>query len=96
MIETKIDNIENNIIDTEEKLNNEQFMIMEAMKKVKDPFKSLTVEDIMKDLKVGQVTAYEIFKRADFPAITVGKTKTVTTLAYLMWKMNQQEKGVKK
>lgn len=91
MIETKIDNIENNIIDAEEKLNNEQFMIMEAMKKVKDPFKSLTVEDIMKDLKVGQVTAYEIFKRDDFPAITVGKTKTVTTLAYLIWKMKQQE-----
>lgn len=69
----------------------EERLIIEAMKKVKDPFKSLTVEDIMKDLKIGIVKAYEIFNREDFPSINVGKTKTVTMLAYLIWKMKRQE-----
>lgn len=71
----------------------EERLIIEAMKKVKDPFKSLTVEDIMKDLKIGIVKAYEIFNREDFPSINVGKTKTVTMLAYLIWKMKRQENG---
>lgn len=69
----------------------EERLIIEAMKKVKEPFKSLTVEDIMKDLKIGIVKAYEIFNREDFPSINVGKTKTVTMLAYLIWKMKRQE-----
>lgn len=69
----------------------EERLIIEAMKKVIDPFKSLTVEDIMKDLKIGIVKAYEIFNREDFPSINVGKTKTVTMLAYLIWKMKRQE-----
>lgn len=69
----------------------EERLIIEAMEKVKDPFKSLTVEDIMKDLKIGIVKAYEIFNREDFPSINVGKTKTVTMLAYLIWKMKRQE-----
>ena len=69
----------------------EERLIIEAMKKVKEPFKSLTVEDIMKDLKLGIVKAYEIFNREDFPSINVGKTKTVTMLAYLIWKMKRQE-----
>ena len=71
----------------------EEKLITEAMKKVKDPFMNLTVEYVMKDLGIGIVKAYEIFNRNDFPAINVGKTKTVTLLAYLIWKMKRQEKN---
>lgn len=71
-------------------LDIEEQMITEAMKKVKDPFVNLTVEDVMKDLGIGIVKAYEIFNRKDFPSINVGKTKTVTMLAYLIWKMKKQ------
>lgn len=81
-----------NVEHTEDnELTVEERLIIEAMKKVKEPFKSLTVEDIMKDLKIGIVKAYEIFNREDFPSINVGKTKTVTMLAYLIWKMKRQE-----
>lgn len=93
MMEEKI--INNEITDTKDKLElYEQHMIEEAMKRVKDPFKLMTVEEVMKDLRIGYVTAYNIFRRSDFPAIHVGKTKTVTTLAYLLWKMKNQSKVV--
>lgn len=83
----EINNTKDTISSTEEKL------ITEAMKKVKDPFMNLTVEYVMKDLGIGIVKAYEIFNRSDFPSINVGKTKTVTLLAYLIWKMKRQERG---
>ena len=47
----------------------------------------------MKDLRVGYVTAYNIFRRSDFPAIHVGKTKTVMKLAYYIWKMKHREES---
>lgn len=74
--------------DTKEETNltPQQLMIIESMKKIKDPYKNITVEDVAKDLKVGINTAYEIFKRDDFPAIRIGKQKTITLLSYLIWK----------
>ena len=45
----------------------------------------------MKDLLCGEATANEIFKRADFPSINIGKTKTVTYVAYLVWKTTRKE-----
>ncbi|MBQ7411237.1 MAG: hypothetical protein IJW20_07645 [Clostridia bacterium] len=92
MIETKIDNIENNIIDTEEKDLKEK-AIIEAIKKVKDPFQNWTVKEVMKDLLCGEATANEIFKRADFPSVNIGKTKTVTYVAYLVWKSTRKEES---
>lgn len=92
MIESKIDNIENNIIDTEEKDLKEK-AIIEAIKKVKDPFQNWTVKEVMKDLLCGEATANEIFKRADFPSVNIGKTKTVTYVAYLVWKSTRKEES---
>ena len=92
MIETKIDNIENNIIDTEEKDLKEK-AIIEAIKKVKDPFQNWTVKEVMKDLLCGEATSNEIFKRADFPSVNIGKTKTVTYVAYLVWKSTRKEES---
>lgn len=69
----------------------EQKLIMEIIKKVNNPFANLTVKNIAKDLNIGINTAYEIFKRDDFPSINIGKTKTITLLAYLMWKLQKHK-----
>lgn len=81
-----------NVIDTKEKNNYslKELMIMEAIKKLNDPFINLTVQDIAKDLKMGENSANQVFKRADFPSVNLGKPKTVTLLAYLIWKMDRK------
>ncbi len=69
-------------------------MLAEAVKKINYPFKNWTVQEVMKDLKVSEATANAIFKRKDFPSVNIGKTKTVTLLAYLIWKMDRKENEV--
>ncbi len=69
-------------------------MIAEAVKKINYPFRNWTVQEVMKDLKVSEATANSIFKRKDFPSVNIGKTKTVTLLAYLIWKMDRKESEV--
>ena len=43
------------------------------------------------DLKMGENLTNDLFKRKDFPSVNIGKTKTVTWLAYILWKMKRQE-----
>ena len=83
-----------NIIDTKDEIELLKVAIIEAIKKVKDPFQNLTVKDIMKDLLCGEATANAIFKRDDFPSINIGKTKTVTYVAYLIWKSTRKEEDI--
>ena len=80
-----------NVIDTKDEIELLKVAIIEAIKKVKDPFQNWTVKEVMKDLLCGEATANEIFRRADFPSINIGKTKTVTYLAYLVWKTTRKE-----
>ena len=61
-----------------------------AVQKIDDPFKNITVKEVVKDLKMGENLANEVFKREDFPCVNIGKTKTVTLLAYLLWKMEKR------
>lgn len=87
---------------TTETLNNidknklKEIMMSEAVKKVNNPFRNWTVQEVMRDLKVSEATANSIFKRSDFPSVNIGKTKTVTLLAYLIWKMERKESDVMK
>lgn len=87
---------------TTETLNNvdknklKEIMMSEAIKKVNNPFRNWTVQEVMRDLKVSEATANAIFKRSDFPSVNIGKTKTVTLLAYLIWKMERKESDVTK
>ena len=67
-----------------------ELMIIEAVKKIKNPFVNLTVQDVAKDLRMGENFANQIFKREDFPSVNIGKPKTVTLLAYLIWKMDRR------
>ena len=67
-----------------------QELIKEAINRLENPWKNLTVKDVSKDLKMGENLTNELFKRADFPSINIGKTKTITAIAYALWKL---EKG---
>ena len=87
--------VENKVIDTEENTDInfllKKIIIMEAVKQLKDPFKNLTVEDVAKDLKMGLNLANDLFKQKSFPSVNIGKQKTITLLAYILWKMEKQE-----
>ena len=82
--------VETQVIDT--KANLQEQVVMNYINKLKNPFARLSVSDISKDLHIGINQAYELFKQDDFPSITIGKRKSVTLAAYLLWKMNK--KGV--
>lgn len=77
------------IIDTKEKSLNEQ-IIINYLNKLQNPFMILSVADVSKDLHIGINQAYELFKQADFPCITIGKRKAVTLAQYLLWKMSKK------
>ena len=49
------------------------------------------MEYVAKDLKMGLNLANDLFKRKNFPSVNIGKQKTVTLLAYVLWKMERQE-----
>lgn len=85
-------NIETKIIDTKDTTyySLKELMIAEAVKKLENPFANLTVQDVAKDLKMGENSANQVFKREDFPSVNLGKPKTVTLLAYLIWKMDRK------
>ena len=70
--------------------NLKEKIIALAVQKIDDPLKNITVKEVAKDLKMGENLANEVFKREDFPCVNIGKTKTVTLLAYLLWKMEKR------
>ena len=72
------------------KENLKEKIIALAVQKIDDPFKNITVKEVAKDLKMGENLANEVFRREDFPCVNIGKTKTVTLLAYLLWKMEKR------
>lgn len=65
-----------------------------TIEKYGDPLRNLTVAEVAKDLKMGENLANQLFKRPDFPAVNIGKTKTVCALAYVLWKMQHRESEV--
>ena len=75
---------------TQEKNTMQEQIIMNYLNKMQNPFVTLTVEQVSKDLHIGINQAYDLFKQADFPTITIGKRKTVTLAAYLLWKMSKK------
>lgn len=89
MNEIKTDTL---VIDTKEKTPLEEQVVLSYINKLQNPFKTLSVADISKDLHIGINQAYDLFKQKDFPTTSIGKRKVVTLAAYLLWKMNK--KGV--
>lgn len=73
-----------------------QELIKEAINKLDNPLKNLTVKDVSRDLKMRENLTNELFKRADFPSINIGKTKTITAIAYALWKLEKRMPEYKK
>lgn len=91
-------NNENNVIDTQEKLNNlsltldnyQEKILLETIKRLKNPFINISVQDVAKDLKIGENMAYAIFKRDDFPSVNIGRCWKVCLISYLLWKTQKR------
>lgn len=75
----------------ERKYTVEELMAIEAIRKVKNPFRMITVKDVMRDLNICESIAYRTFRRDDFPSINIGKTNQVMLLPYLIWKMQKRD-----
>ena len=76
---------------TEEKnYNLKELMMIEAIKSVSNPFINLTVQDVAKDLKIGENMAYTIFKREDFPSVNIGRCWKISLISYLIWKTQKR------
>lgn len=84
----KITNTE--LIDTKEKEELRGQIVMSYLAKIKNPFVTLSVLDVSKDLHIGINQAYDLFKQNDFPAINIGKRKVITLASYLLWKMDKK------
>ena len=69
------------IIEPKRDLTVEERMYLEAIKKIKNPFKMIGVEVIMKDLNVCRTIGNRIFNRPDFPSINVGKSNQIMLIA---------------
>lgn len=66
-------------------------LMKKAVEKLDEPWKNLTVKDVAKDLKMGENKTNELFKRKDFPSINIEKTKTISAIAYALWKLEKRE-----
>ena len=84
--------IENKIIDTKDikSYSLDELMIIEAVKKINNPFVNLTVQDVAKDLKIGENMAYTIFKRDDFPSVNIGRCWKISLISYILWKTKKR------
>ena len=89
-----MNNINENVIDTKEKNNLNEQIVINYLNKLQNPFKVLSVQDVSKDLHIGINQAYELFRQPDFPTINIGKRKVVTLANYLLWKMSKNESEV--
>ena len=65
-------------------------MILESIKRLKNPFVNITVQDVAKDLKIGENMAYAIFKREDFPSVNIGRSWKICLISYILWKTQKR------
>ncbi len=72
------------------KLTPTDYMAIESIQKIQNPFKMINVEMVMNDLHICKSLAYRLFQSEDFPSINIGKSKQIMLLPYLLWKMNRR------
>ena len=89
LIDTKENKIKGQNFKNTKELNEQ--IVMNYLNRLKNPFVTISVQDVSKDLHIGINQAYDLFKQEDFPTITIGKRKTITLAAYLLWKMSKKE-----
>ncbi len=92
MKELKQDNLEIELIDTEEKNIEEITSLLASygMKNIENPFMNISVKDVAKDLNIGKNKAYELFKQDDFPSLNIGRSWKIMLLSYLLWKLHKR------
>lgn len=68
-----------------------EILLIESIRRIKNPFRMISVKDVMRDLHICENVAYKTFKRPDFPSINIGKNNQVMLLPYLIWKMEKRD-----
>ena len=68
-----------------------EILLIESIRRIKNPFRMISVKDVMRDLHICENVAYKTFKRPDFPSIKIGKNNQVMLLPYLIWKMEKRD-----
>lgn len=71
-----------------------QELFKNALDKLESPWKNLTVKDVAKDLKMGENLANQLFKRKDFPSVNIGRTKTISAIAYALWNIQNETESL--
>ena len=71
-------------------LTPQDFMAIESIRKLKNPFRMIGVEVVMQDLHICRSIAYRLFQRDDFPSINIGKSNQIMLLSYMIWKMQKR------
>lgn len=71
-------------------LTPQDFMAIESIRKLKNPFRMIGVEVVMQDLHICRSIAYSLFQRDDFPSINIGKSNQIMLLSYMIWKMQKR------
>ena len=79
------------ILDVNNELTNKDVLLLSSVNRLKNPFRMIGVETIMKDVNICRGVAYKILQRDDFPSINIGKTKQIMLISYILWKMTRKE-----
>ena len=86
---TEEDYIEINDLRTNENRKaNKKDILNDYLKRYKNPFMMLTVEQVCKDLHIGLNQARDLFEQDNFPSVQIGKRKKVCLISYLCWKLD--------
>ena len=79
------------ILNVQNELTNKDVLLLSSINRLKNPFRMIGVETVMKDLNICRGVAYKIFQREDFPSINIGKTKQIMLISYILWNMTRKE-----
>ena len=71
-------------------LTPQDFMVIESIRKLKNPFRMIGVEVVMQDLHICRSIAYRLFQRDEFHSINIGKSNQIMLLSYMIWKMQKR------
>lgn len=73
-INNKIEQMKNEIINrNNKKYTKAELITVESIRRLKNPFRTIGVKEVMRDLGICETIAYKTFKRPDFPSNNIGK-----------------------
>lgn len=75
---------------TSSEIDKNKLMVMLIEQNGIDPFANIGVKEIADDLGMNQNSVNNLFKREDFPGLSIARPKQVCFLSYLIWKMERR------